>query len=288
MKKQELITAYRDYLIFRNYRPNTIKKYVNSVDFFVEFCIKNTSIDCSIADYASSYLTDRFKQGTAWSSVNIDYSALKILVVNVLEKNWDLKLLPRPRGRSSLPSILSGRQIESMINSIKNLKHKTIVILMYSTGLRIGEVINLHVSDILIDRRQLKVVNGKGGKDRMVILPNITIVCLQAYIESYQPKDQLFKGATSNGIYSSSSIRKIIQRAAINSNVPFRVKPHLLRHTYATHHIENGTDLVTLQYQLGHKSVNTTIRYIKLCQFKHRHINHPIQRLNIHLPTITT
>lgn len=124
-------------------------------------------------DYAKAFLVHRFNEGNSWSTVNVDYSAIRILFVHVILLQWDYHFIPRPRGRTSLPSVLSGRQVEAMINSLYNIKHKTIVALMYATGIRIGELINLDVLHLLIDRAQLKVVNGKGGKDRIVAIPNI-------------------------------------------------------------------------------------------------------------------
>jgi site-specific recombinase XerD len=171
-----------------------------------------------------------------------------------------------------------------MINSITNLKHKTIVTLMYATGIRISELINLDVSHVLIDRAQLKVVKGKGGKDRIIAIPDIVLDLLLVYLDIYGPRRILIESYTKGQRYSSSSVAKIIKRAASKAGVPFSVSAHSLRYAYATHHIENGTDLVSLQQQLGHHNITTTIKYVKLCKLNHRHINHPILKLNIKPP----
>jgi len=284
MKRSELISEYKDYLTLKNYRPQTISSYVWSIEHFLDFSVKLSCSEWDMKDYAKAYLIGKFKEGKSWSSVNIAYSAIRILFVYVLKQEWDYQLIPRPRGRTSLPSVLSGRQVEAMINSINNLKHKTIVTLMYATGIRISELINLDVSDLLIDRAQLKVVKGKGGKDRIIAIPDIVLKLLQHYLYTYQPRHILIEGCPKSKRYSSSSIAKIIKKSAFKAGVPFSVSAHSLRYAYATHHIENGTDLVSLQQQLGHNNITTTIKYVKLCNLNHRHIHHPILKLNIKLP----
>jgi site-specific recombinase XerD len=287
MNRQELFEKYSNHLVFRNYRPSSIKHYTGAINRFFQFCISNRDQNNDMLEYAKSYLIHRFNEGISWSGVNVDYSAIRILFVEVLRVEWDYKLVPRPRGRSSLPTVLSGSQIELMINSITNLKHKTIVILMYAAGLRLSEMINLEVAHILIDRSQLKVVSGKGGKDRLVAIPELAVSFLNIYLSAYQPKHWLIEGQPKDCPYSATSISSIIKRAAKRVGIPFSVSAHSLRYAYATHHIENGTDLVSLQNQLGHNNINTTIQYVKLCKFNHRHIKHPIQLLNINKPSQT-
>jgi len=197
-------------------------------------------------------------------------------------------MIPRPRGKPSVPTVLSGRQIESMINKTSNLKHKTIILLMYSSGIRINELIQLNNSHLLLDRKQLKVEKGKGGKDRIVALPDRAIEILKIYLQIYRPDSILFRGLKPGRRYSSSSVAKIIDRAAKLANVQWKVCPHSLRNAYATHHIENGTDLVSLKYQLGHSNIKTTLKYVKFCKTNHRHIHHPIQKLDIILKSKTT
>jgi len=290
MKKSELLGKYKDYLILKNYRPQSVSSYLWSIEKFLNFTISSSRTGWNLSDYAKGYIVSRFKEGKSWSTVNIDYSAIRILFVHVLHIEWDYQLVPRPRGRTSLPSVLSGKQVEAMINSIKNLKHKTIVSLMYATGIRISELINLDVSHVLFDRAQLKIVKGKGGKDRIVAIPDIVLLLLQYYMYTYKPQKILIEGRPKGYRYSSSSVAKIIKRTAATVGVPFAVSAHSLRYAYATHHIENGTDLVTLQKQLGHNRISTTIKYVKLCKSNHRHINHPILKLRLNikpLPKIT-
>jgi site-specific recombinase XerD len=288
MKKGELLSQFKDQLTIKNYRPQTIKSYVCSMENFLEYTIANPQPKRGIKDYARAFLLQRFREGKSWSTVNVDYSAIRMLFVNVLHISWDYEFIPRPRGRSSLPSILSGKQVESMINLVNNLKHKTIITLIYTTGIRIGEVVNLNVSDLLLDRSQLKVADGKGGKDRIIAIPKTGLSMIKSYLEYYRPTKILIEGNPREKRYSRSSISKIIKRSAKSAGVAFAVSAHSLRYAYATHHIENGTDLVYLQHQMGHKQINTTLKYVKLCKNKPRHINHPIAKLNIKLPSQIT
>ena len=174
-----------------------------------------------------------------------------------------------------------------MINRTSNLKHKTILLLFYTSGIRISELICLNIGDVLFDRLQLKINLGKGGKDRVINIPPITLEFIKAYLEKYKPLVYLFEGLPDYSPYSSTSIRNIIKRAALNANIPFHVTTHSLRYAYATHHIENGTDLVTLQDQLGHSNIKTTIKYVKLCRIENRQLNHPITKLNIDKQLLT-
>ena len=287
MKKSQLLVEYKDYLILRNYSARTIKTYLSSINSFLDFVLVKNDADSDVFKYAKSFLIQRFKDGKSWSSVNVDYSSLRILIVNVLGKEWDYEIMPRPKGKASIPTVLSGKQAESMINVTGNLKHKLILIILYTSGLRVSELIDLDISHILNDRLQLKVEKGKGGKGRVISLPKITIDAIEFYIQSYKPKKFLLEGMSQDHMprcrYSVSSVRKIVVRAAFAVGIKWNVSAHSLRHAFATHHIENGTDLVTLQQQLGHNSISTTIKYVKFCKTKQRHIHHPIEKLNIKL-----
>lgn len=287
MKRSDLLRQYNDHLILRNYRPKTIISYLRSIKNFFDYSATTSNIEWDKSEYVKAFLLDRFKKGCSWSSVNIDYSAIRILFIEVLKQDWDHEFVRRPRGQLSMPAILSGRQVESMINHLTNIKHKTIVTLLYTTGIRLSELINLDVSHLLLDRKQLRIVNGKGGKDRVISIPTTALIIINCYLESYKPNQILIEGNPKGSRYSCSSVRKIVKRTANKVGIQTRISPHSLRHAYATHHIENGTNLVSLQQQLGHKDISTTIKYVHLCKISQRHINHPILKLNIDLPNRT-
>ena len=287
MKASELQKEYKSYLVFRNYRPHTIKAYTKIIQHFFVYCQTAKKINQSlqsIHDYAKSYLTKRLSDGRSWSSVNMDYSALMILCRHVLHVDWSYELIPRPRTLKKLPQVLSPHEIEKMINGIKNLKHKTIVLLLYTSGIRSSELVNLDIADVCMDRHQLHIRLGKGGKDRLVQIPAITLEFIRGYLWKYKPKQYLFEGQGKSSRYSSTSIRQIVYKAAQRQGITKRVNTHCLRHSYATHHIMGGTDLISLKKQMGHGTISTTISYIHLCSSWVQHIKHPVNELQIHSP----
>jgi site-specific recombinase XerD len=225
------------------------------------------------------YLVYRFEIGKAWQTVNGDYSALKILYEEVLGRDWKLQGVPRPRKEKYLPSILSQKQVVGLIDHASIFKHQALFILLYGTGLRLGEVLNLKIEDINEDRGQLFVKKGKGAKDRYVQVPAKVLAVVDIYKNLYEPKIWLFNGRHSGVRYSRRAVHHAFNRAKKGAGISGQASPHTLRHCYATHHLENGTDLVSLQRQLGHKRIKTTIRYIHLCKGHYVRICHPIEKL---------
>jgi site-specific recombinase XerD len=286
MKESELLQSYKDYLVLKNYRPMTIKSYTKSIKFFIQYCKGHKDQNKSVQEFAKSYLVSRFNAGISWSSVNLDYSAILILCRHILHVDWSYTLVPRPKSLKKLPQILSGKQMQDMINSVVNLKHKTMILLLYTAGLRANELLNLDKSDICMDRHQVHVHLGKRGKDRIVQIPTITIKFIRGYLWQYRPKKYLFEGQDKKRRYSTSSLRRVVLMAAKQQGITNKVNTHVLRHSYATHHIINGTDLLTLQKQLGHTSIKTTLRYIHLCPSRVQQINHPIEKLKINIPVV--
>jgi site-specific recombinase XerD len=288
MNSKEVLKNYADYLTLINYRPQTKESYIRCITKFLEYCVLHSDQNLSPHEYAKNYLIHRFNSGLTWSSVNIDYSSLRLFFNHVVKVEWDYKFIPRPRGHAKVHTVLSLEEIELLINAVSNLKHKTILILLYSSGVRVGELINLKIADLLLDRDQLKVDRGKGGKDRIIYLPSFCSDVVNTYLLKYKPKKYVIEGHKEGYPYSFSSVRMIIRRLVGKCNIIKDITTHSFRYAYATHHVENGTDLVTLQNQLGHKGIQTTINYIKLCSLQSRQINHPIDLLHIDLPPSIT
>jgi integrase len=224
-------------------------------------------------------------KGLSWSNVNINYSALILLFRQVLGLEWDYQMIPRPKLSKELPIILSHQEVERLINGIKNLKHQTIVITLYSTGCRISELLNLKINDIDINGLMVRVNKGKGSKDRIIHVSKKFIGILGGYQMKYAPSDYVFEGAGSNRDisirYSASSVRKIINNAAAGSGITKDVSPHIFRHSYATHNLDFGTNLEYLRQQLGHRSLKTTSKYLHLCRYQSQRVFHPIDQLQI-------
>lgn len=188
----------------------------------------------------------------------------------------------RPRKKESLPKVISIEEVHTIINNTNNIKHKCIVSLLYSAGLRRGELLNLKIEDIDSKRMVINVRNGKSGKDRITILSPTVLVDLRNYIREWKPKPKIFLFESIIGDkYSSASVSKIVKNAAKKGRVKKQVTPHMLRHSFATHLLENGTDLRYIQVLLGHSSSKTTEIYTQVATNNIRAIKSPIEMLNL-------
>ena len=165
--------------------------------------------------------------------------------------------------------------MKELINSTNNIKHRCIVSLLYSAGLRRSELINLKIENIDSKRMLIRVENGKGGKDRYTILSKKLLVDLRYYYKKWKPNKYLFEGA-SGGKYSPTSIKEIVRKAAIKAKIHIRVTPHMLRHSFATHLLESGTDLRYIQTLLGHSSPKTTEIYTHVASTTFNSIKNPL------------
>ena len=193
---------------------------------------------------------------------------------------FDIESIERPFSTKSLPVVLSTKEVERMINQIVNLKHRTMIAVIYSCGLRRGELINLRVNDIDSERMLIHVKGGKGKKDRMVPLSEKTLHLLRTYARAYHPNDLLFTGAK-GGHYAGSSLQAVFKRAKERARIDKPVTLHSLRHSYATHMLESGINLRYIQEILGHSSPKTTEIYTHVSSEKYRKIVSPIEKMNI-------
>lgn len=288
MMKSKLPSAYigryTDYMELTNYSPSTVSAYSKSVVQFLNFVRDNTVSNKEYIEYCQSYLLSLRKNRRTWGTINIHYSALKLFCIHILSKEWEIEKLPRPKPEKKLVRILSKREISQVLTSPKSLKHRTMLYLFYATGIRISELTNIKLGDIDSDRLELFVRQGKGKKDRIVDIPSCIIPVLRLYYKTFRPKEYLFEGASKRRRqYSHSSIHKILTRAKKKMKIEKAMSAHTLRHCYATHHLENGTDLVYIKEQLGHTDIATTEKYLHLCSEIKRQIHHPIEELQIDL-----
>lgn len=188
--------------------------------------------------------------------------------------------IDRPRKDFKLPEVLSKTEVESLINNIHNLKHKAIIVLLYSCGLRVGELIGLRLNDIDSKRMVVHVRLGKGAKDRQLPLCKSTLKLLRKYYRHYKPREFLFNGQSAPQ-YTATSIRAVLKRTALKAGVSKNVKPHALRHSYATHLLEAGVDLRIIQVLLGHSSSRTTEIYTHVRKDHLATIHNPVDDLNV-------
>ncbi len=277
------LKRYNEYLTLKNYSSGTITIYLSTLRIFFKYCKEHSEATIDFQEYARRYILDVQSRGFSWSTINIQYSSLKLFCIKIKRDKWDVDHLPRPKKSKLLPRILSQQEVVRLIETPSNLKHRVIIAFMYATGLRISEALNIKLSDIDSDRLELFIHQGKGYKDRIVRIPEKLLDLLRVYYKKYKPKKYLFEGAIAAQRYSGASVRKIILKARSGAKITKPVSPHTLRHCYATHHLENGTDLVYLKEQLGHSKLMTTAKYIHLCQKRQRHINHPFEKLTINI-----
>ncbi len=257
---KELIRAYVKYLKGKRYSKSTIQTYFTFIADFIDYTQPKPLVDLTNRDVELFIEAVFIARAYSISTQRQFISALKLFVCLYPECHIDSFLLERPKRSRILPTVLSQTEVITLLQVTKNLKHRAIIALLYSAGLRIGELISLELKYIDISRRQILVKNGKGRKDRYVILANSFLPLLQNYLATYNPSRFFVEGK--NGVrYSDSSIRKFLHRSTLLSKISKKVTPHTLRHSYATHLLENGIGLRHIQELLGHSKPETTMIY---------------------------
>ena len=272
---------FNSFMTLKNFSPNTKGMYLRTIRMFLEFRKTRKIRGRLKQEDARIFLLHRIEAGRSWSTINCDYSALRKYFREVEELSWSLKKIPRPRKENTLPKILSKEDVVKLIEHAPTYKYQVFLTFMYTTGLRMSEALNLRMQDIDSDRLQIRIEKGKGSKDRYILIPKRLVALLRSYYKVYRPKEYLFNGLKAGKRYSAKGAQWSIKRARELAKIQKSASLHTLRHCYATHHIESGTDLVYLQEQMGHKHLKTTARYVQLCMEQSRHINHPIDHLEI-------
>ena len=215
-------------------------------------------------DELKHYLHYRIKAGLSYSNVNISCNAFKLFFNKVLNYNWSDDVIIRPKRPKKLPCVLSKDEILSITDQVVNLKHKTILLTTYSSGLRISETLNLRISDIDSKNMTLRVNLGKGNKDRLTILSLENLKLLRLYWNLYRPTDLLFPGLINGQPMAARNIQYVFQLAKHKVGIVKPATVHTLRHSFATHLLNNKTDLRTIQVLLGHNNISTTALYTHL------------------------
>ena len=256
------INKLRFELELRTYSPSTIRHYICQVKLLEEHYKK--PCDLITSDEIKEYLHFRISSGISYSNVDISCNAFKIMFNTVLNRNWSDSVIVRPKKQQKLPCVLSKEEILSIINHVSNFKHRTILLTIYSSGIRISEALNLKISDIDSKSMRIKINSGKGNKDRYTILGQENLNLLRAYYKIFKPQSYLFTGVNSDIPLQARNIQKIFQDAKTKAGIIKPATVHTLRHSFATHLLEMGTDLRTIQLLLGHDNINTTCVYLHL------------------------
>jgi site-specific recombinase XerD len=257
----EELEKFEEYLLLKNLSDKTIKGYVNTI-LLVSKRIKKDYREIDehdIKTYVCSNKKRKLSSSSQMSVINSFKSYFKV----IKNRSFDHSILPRPKIEQRQPDVLSIEEFQNIINSIINIKHKAIICLMYSCGLRVSEALNVKIKDIDSSNNKLIIRDGKGKIDRIVMLDNSVLNLLRIYWESYKTNNYLFEGSKGDK-YSDRSVQKILKTATKIVGINKKISTHSLRHSCFTQLIKNGVDLRTVQKIAGHKNINTTANYIKI------------------------
>ena len=269
-------------LTLKKYSPRTIDTYKTLFRQFIRFYKDKgrelTEVtDEEIREYLL-YLTETRKVSDSFQNQAIN--AIKFFYEKVLGRPTQKYYLPRPRASKKLPEVMSVEEVAQLFRQVKNLKHRCILFLIYSGGLRLGELTRLQVSDIDSGRMMIKIRQGKGKKDRYTLLSEKVLELLRQYFREYRPKVWLFEG-NDGGQYSSRSVQELFYTTARKAGIRRHASVHTLRHSFATHLLEQGTDIRFIQELLGHKDIKTTLVYSHITKRGLGKIKNPLDTLKL-------
>jgi site-specific recombinase XerD len=267
-------------LKLRGYSPKTRKVYRLHLERFLKSVGKPPQE--ILPEEIRSYLLRLVDQ----KRVSVSYhnqaiSAIKFLYKYVLRQFQPVATVPRPKKERRLPAVLSREAIAKLLNGMDNLKHRALFALVYSAGLRVGEVVRLRVEDLDEERGQIWVRGGKGRKDRCTLLSEVALQTAKAYRKSYRPENWLFPGVQEYHHLSVRSVQKVMERIKKKIDIPQQATVHTLRHSFATHLLENGTDLRYIQELLGHNNPKTTQIYTHVSRRELKRIQSPLDTLSL-------
>ncbi|MEX2605466.1 MAG: site-specific tyrosine recombinase/integron integrase [Gracilimonas sp.] len=280
MNKSNLISKYEHQLTLKNYSENTLRAYLNGLNIFLEY-ISTNKVQKVTSEVLGSFFHHCKKDlGYSYSMMKQLLASVSFLYAEVLKEEVDFDFNIKMKKPSRIPVVLSVQEVERFLNSFNNLKHKAIFTLIYSAGLRIGELLDLKIKDIDSDRMQIRIHQGKGQKDRYSILSEKVLGLLREYVKKYKPKEYLFEGQ-GGGKYSSSSIQSLMRKHKKLCKINKKATPHTLRHSFATHLLDNGTDTRFIQELLGHKHISTTQIYTHVSSRTLKDVQSPVENLKI-------
>lgn len=272
----ENLQDFKELMFLKNFSEKTSKMYLSTVSSVSKHCNKDAK-DISENDIRSYLLSKKhYSSSTRMAVINAFKSYYRLC----LDRDFNNKILPRPKVEQKQPDVLSVDEFQRMVNFTKNIKHKAIICIMYSCALRVGEVINLKIRDIDTSNNKIQIKNGKGKVDRIVMLDSSVLKLLRDYWKIYQTKTYLFEGAK-GGKYSEKSIQTLVKTIAKKLGFKKKISSHSLRHSCLTQMVIDGVDLRTVQKIAGHKNINTTAGYIKIADVDILGTASPIKKIII-------
>ena len=277
-KSLDVLCDFEQKITLKGYSSATLRSYkaalITYLGYFEESDIKTISKE-TIEGYLY-HLVSKYKMSPP--KQNITINAIKFLYEAVLGQPREYYNIQRPKKSTTLPNVLSEAEIKALLSVVTNLKHKCILMTIYSSGLRISELVNLRICDIHSDDGYIFIKGAKGKKDRKSTLSLSLIQELRKYYRKHKPSYWLFEGQE-GGQYSASSIQKLFRRAVKNANVNPWATVHTLRHSFATHLLQNGVNLRQVQTLLGHSSPKTTEIYTHVLNINNRSIQSPLDKI---------
>jgi site-specific recombinase XerD len=271
MLEEYLLRAERE-MKLRNFSPRTIKSYLSAINAYLH--TKQTSIEKPDIEHIKEYLLQKLEHGRSSQTMNIALHAIRYFYQEVLKVHCTIDIR-YAKTEQRLPVVLSKDEILRMIDETKNVKHKLLLSLAYGAGLRVNEVLHVRVRDIDCDQLLLTVRQGKGKKDRVTVLPASLIPILRQHLLYKQPEDYLCESER-GGALSARSAQMIFVRALQAAGIQKEATFHSLRHSFATHILENGTDVRYVQALLGHANIRTTQRYTQVTNPALKNIRSPL------------
>lgn len=266
-------------LQIRGYSRNTVNQYVYCVRNLVKhFMLPPDELTVQDVNNFQLYLTRTRK--VAWSTFNIYVFAIRFFFLKTLKKDWKIDFIPYQKTGRKLPEVLNVEELFSLFESVSNLKHRAILMTAYSAGLRVSEVVHLKISDIDSQRMMIRVDQGKGRKDRYVPLSEILLPVLREYWKTVRTPEWLFEGQKPNTPLNRASAERVFKKAKSKAGITKNVSIHSLRHSFATHLLEKGTDIRTIQRLLGHRSLYSTMIYTHVAKNYVTQTGSPLDKLN--------
>jgi integrase/recombinase XerD len=258
-------------------KPRTQKNYLREVENLAKYFNRSPAElgEAELKEYMLYLINTRhLSEGTFRFYV----AGLKFFYRTTLKREWPVEKIKPPRSKRKLPVVMDLSEVESLFSVTRNLKHKAILMITYSSGLRVSETARLKLTDIDSKRMTVRVSDGKGGKDRYSILSKTALEHLRRYWKKYHPTEWLFAGAKGKGHISLSTIQQVFLKAKKRAGITKPASVHTLRHTFATHLIEAGTSLHHVQLLLGHRSPTTTTVYLHVSRLNLAQVTSPLDK----------
>ena len=272
------LIALDEELTLRGYSPNTRDNYRLHMLRFLGWLDKDPS--SAMTGDLRAYLLEMLNSGLSASYARQARAMLIVYYESVLKQPEKTHDLPGAKSKKKLPLVLSKEEVQRLLLAADNLKNETFLTLVYSAGLRASEAIRVRIEDILSDRNQIRVVGGKGGKDRYTILAERMLHLLRNYYQEYKPADWLFPGLEHKSHISTSTAERILRQARQKAKINPKATLHTLRHSFATHLLEDGVDVRYIQELLGHADIGTTMLYTHVAKPRLKQVRSPLDRIS--------